>query len=125
MKVVDASAMIDVITGSPRADRLLAVFDDDLFAPDLLVPEVLGFLRRTAAAGSLHDADQLATALQQAPIEYLHTWPYTERMWSWRHNMSPYDASYVALAEDLGATLVTSDLRLAKAAAGVVKVISF
>ncbi len=63
--------------------------------------------------------------MQQAPIEYLHTWPYTERMWGWRHNMSPYDASYVALAEGLGATLVTSDLRLAKAAAGVVKIISF
>ncbi len=125
MKVVDASAMIDVLTGSPRADRLLAVFDDDLFAPDLLISEVLAFLRRTAASGALHDADRLATVLQQAPIEYLHTWPYTERMWSWRHNMTPYDASYVALAEDLGAALVTSDLRLAKAAAGIVSVISF
>jgi predicted nucleic acid-binding protein len=46
-------------------------------------------------------------------------------MWGWRHNMSPHDASYVALAEDLGATLVTTDLRLAKAAKGIVTVMSF
>jgi predicted nucleic acid-binding protein len=37
--------------------------------------------------------------------------------------MSPYDASYVALAEDLGAPLVTTDVRLARAAAGIVPVI--
>ncbi|MCY7300481.1 MAG: type II toxin-antitoxin system VapC family toxin [Ilumatobacteraceae bacterium] len=125
MKVVDASAMIDVLTGSPRAGQLLAVFDDELFAPDLLVPEVFAFLRKAASSGALHDADLLVTALQQAPIEYLQTWPYAERMWSWRHNLSPYDASYVALAEDLGVTLVTTDLRLAKAAAEIVTIISF
>lgn len=125
MKVVDASAMIDVLTGSPRANQLLAVLDDDLYAPDLLIPEVFAFLRRTAASGALDDADLLVTALQQAPIEYLHTWPYAERMWSWRHNMLSYDASYVALAEGLGAALVTSDLRLAKVATGIVSVISF
>jgi len=124
VKVVDASAMIDVLMGSPRAPQLIAVLDDDLFAPDLLIAEVFAFLRRMAAIGTLHDADQLATALQQAPVDYLHTWPYAERMWSWRHNMSPYDAAYVALAEDLGANLVTTDIRLAKAARGIVPVIA-
>ncbi len=125
MKVVDASAMVDVLVGSERASRLLAVLDDDLFAPDLLVAEVHSVLKRLATSRALRNADQLAHALRQAPVEYLHTWPYAERMWSWRHNMSPYDASYVALAEDLGATLVTTDLRLAKAAKGIVTVISF
>ena len=42
MKVVDASAMIDMLTGGPRSDQLIPILDDDLFAPDLLVPEVLG-----------------------------------------------------------------------------------
>ena len=125
MKVVDASAMVDVLVGSERASQLLAVLDDDLFAPDLLVAEVYSVLKRLATSHSLGNADQLAHELRQAPVEYLHTWPYAERMWSWRHNMSPNDASYVALAEDLGATLVTTDLRLAKAATGIVTVISF
>jgi len=125
MKVVDASAMVDVLVGSERASQLLAVLDDDLFAPDLLVAEVYSVLKRLATSRTLRNADQLAHELRQAPVEYLHTWPYAERMWSWRHNMSPNDASYVALAEDLGATLVTTDLRLAKAASGIVTVISF
>jgi len=125
MKVVDASAMVDVLVGSERASQLLAVLDDDLFAPDLLVAEVYSVLKRLATSRTLRNADQLAHELRQAPVEYLHTWPYAERMWSWRHNMSPNDASYVALAEDLGATLVTTDLRLAKAATGIVTVISF
>ena len=124
MKVVDASAMVDVLVGSERAGQLLAVLDDDLFAPDLLVAEVYSVLRRLATSRVLRNADQLALELRQAPVQYLHTWPYAERMWSWRYNMSPYDASYVALAEDLGATLVTTDPRLATAAKGLVPVIS-
>lgn len=124
MKVIDASAMIDVLTGSERADQLLAVFDDDLFAPDLLVPEVFSFLRRMSARGRLPEADDLAASLQAAPLEYLPAWPHAARVWQWRHVMSPYDATYVALAEDLCAALVTTDLRLAKAAAGIVPVLS-
>ncbi|GAB3385575.1 hypothetical protein GCM10027568_02840 [Humibacter soli] len=37
-------------------------------------------------------------------------------MWRLRDNITAYDASYVALAEALGAPLVTFDLRLARAA---------
>jgi predicted nucleic acid-binding protein len=38
------------------------------------------------------------------------------RMWALRHNLSAYDATYVALAELLTATsLLTTDLRLAAA----------
>ena len=125
MKVVDASAMIDVLVGSDRSGSLLAALDDDVFAPDLLVAEVFSALRRMASSHTLTNPDQLALQLRNAPVEYLHTWPYAERMWGWRHNLSPYDASYVALAEDLGAILVTTDLRLAKAAKGIVPVICF
>ena len=125
MKVVDASAMIDALTGSSRAEQLLAILDDDLFAPDLLVPEVYSFLRRMTAGRRLTSAaaGELAVALQQAPIEYVHTWPYSERVWRWHLTMSPYDAAYVALAEELGAPLITTDVRLARAAAGIVPVI--
>ncbi|MGB3185174.1 MAG: type II toxin-antitoxin system VapC family toxin, partial [Ornithinimicrobium sp.] len=37
------------------------------------------------------------------------------RAWQLRHNLTTYDASYVALAELLGATLVTLDLRIGRA----------
>lgn len=126
MRVVDASAMVDVLIGNPKAPVLALSLDDDLFAPDLLVPEVLHTLRRLTRDGWLTEAeaDESAHSLVKVPIEYLHSWPYTERIWAWRHKMTAYDATYVALAADLGATLVTTDLRLARAAEGIVPVIA-
>jgi predicted nucleic acid-binding protein len=126
MKVVDASAMIDTLTGSSRSDQLIPILEDDLFAPDLLVPEVLAFLRRMAAQERMTDseANHLAEVFRGSPIEYVHVWPQAARVWDLRHNMSPYDACYVAVAEELGAPLVTTDLRLARAATGVVPVIA-
>lgn len=48
------------------------------------------------------------------PIErYLHG-SLLRRIWELRHNMTPYDASYVALAERLGVPLLTRDLRLSR-----------
>jgi predicted nucleic acid-binding protein len=41
--------------------------------------------------------------------------PLMPRCWDLRHNLTPYDAAYVALAELLDATLLTTDLRLARA----------
>lgn len=38
-----------------------------------------------------------------------------ERIWALRHNLTAYDAAYVALAEALDATLLTRDQRLAGA----------
>lgn len=41
--------------------------------------------------------------------------PFLGRVWELRENVAPYDAVYVALAEALGATLVTPDASLARA----------
>jgi predicted nucleic acid-binding protein len=49
---------------------------------------------------------------------YAH-WPFLDRIWQLRSNMSSYDAAYIALAESLGATLLTGDGRLARAAAHI------
>lgn len=126
MKVVDASAIIDFLAGTARSAKLLPLLDDDLYAPDLLIPEVFSYLKRMTTSRRLtHSAaEQVALALRRAPIEYMHTWPHAERMWSWRNNLSPYDAAYVALADDLGAPLLTTDTRLSRAAAEVVAVIA-
>ncbi len=41
--------------------------------------------------------------------------PLLRRCWELRHNLTTYDAAYVALAELLGAVLVTGDARLSSA----------
>jgi predicted nucleic acid-binding protein len=89
----------------------------DLFAPHLLPVEVASALRRAELAGALSPGvaalahrDLVALGIRLAPYE-----PLADRIWELRHVVTPYDAWYVALAEALDATLVTLDLRLARA----------
>lgn len=46
---------------------------------------------------------------------YPHAGPLAELAWTWRGNLSFYDALYVALAVRLGVPLVTGDARLSAA----------
>ncbi|MBF8299012.1 MAG: PilT protein domain protein, partial [Dehalococcoidia bacterium] len=55
-------------------------------------------------------ADFISMAIQRYP----HT-PLLPRVWELKANVTAYDAAYIALAEDLGATLLTRDGRLARA----------
>jgi len=50
--------------------------------------------------------------------------PLLPRVWALRHALSPYDAAYLALAEALGASLVTLDAGLATVASGSVRVVA-
>jgi predicted nucleic acid-binding protein len=47
-------------------------------------------------------------------VRYPHA-PLAARIWDLRENLTAYDAAYVALAETLGAPLITMDARLAQA----------
>lgn len=91
--------------------------DGELHAPALLPFEVANVLRRQRLSGRLSRAEAgLANdGAARLPIEY---WPFevvAARTAELGDVLTAYDASYVALAEFLGATLVTADVRIARA----------
>lgn len=120
MIVLDASAALEMLLRTPVGerliDRLLASPDTSLHAPHLLDLEVAQVLRRFVAQGSLA-AKRAREALQDLadlPLERYSHELLLPRIWSLRRNLTAYDAAYVALAELLGATLVTLDVRLVR-----------
>ncbi|GAA3754696.1 type II toxin-antitoxin system ribonuclease VapC1 [Microbacterium kribbense] len=117
--VVDASVVIALVTSrsdaaSALAERLSA---STLHAPALLPAEVDSGVRGLVLGHHL-SAAQGAAARSAAHALPVDLWPWsllTDRAWELRENLSSHDAGYVALAEHLGAALVTGDARLADA----------
>lgn len=82
--------------------------------------EVMNVLRRHRLADER--ADEAIRHYRDFRIRrYPHHW-FLPRIWALRFNFTAYDAMYVVLAEALDATLITTDFRLAKAAARFVDV---
>ena len=119
--VIEASALVvalvdDGCDGDAARARLLG---EDLAAPDLIYLEILSVLRRECAAGRMprRRAELAIADLAALPIEVAHHASLVNRCWELRDNLTSYDAAYVALAEALGATLLTADTRLARSPA--------
>jgi len=116
--VVDTSALVSVLAASD-ADPLLVDrvgSAGSLHAPHLLDTEFAHALRGLAraglspkrASGALHD-------LADLPILRYPALGLLERIWQLRHQLTAYDATFVALAEALDVPLVTCDAKLSRA----------
>lgn len=120
MIVVDASVAVDLLLRGPGAEMLssrLLDSGDVLHAPHLLDVEVAQVFRRFALRGTLGEARGLE-ALRLLAVLPLIRHDHAQllpRIWALRANITAYDAAYVALAELLGATLLTRDRRLSAA----------
>ena len=119
MIVVDSSvlvtALIDDDLSGKRARKRL--HDEELAAPAIIDLEVASVIRKGLRARAF-TADRAALALvdlAELPIERVPHLGLMRRVWELHHNVTPYDAAYVATAEALSTRLLTADVRLSKA----------
>ena len=123
MIVIDASALTGLVLDDPAT---LAAFEQlpldvqyaPFGAPALVEPETLNALRRlerhevVPGWRAAHAVAQLGGLRR---VLYPHG-PFIERVWELRHELTAYDAMYVAVAERIDALLFTADKSLARAA---------
>jgi predicted nucleic acid-binding protein len=118
--VVDTSALVEVLLRTSIAalvEEHLFATGETLHAPHLIDIETAQVVRRYAAGREIDGARGRAALddLADFPMRrYSHDF-LLPRVWDLRHNLTAYDAVYVALAEALDATLLTRDKRLAAA----------
>jgi len=121
--VVDASAIVDLLTppDTTRRDLLIAELPEPAapwLAPDILTFEVFAVLRRHVLRGVLSEAAATRSLqrLRRLPIELTPAAGLIHAAWLLRENFSAADSLYAALALRAGEPLLTTDLRLARAA---------
>jgi len=123
MTVIDASAIVDLLAppDARRRDFLLAQLPEPgepWLAPDILPFEVFSVVRRHGLRGML--ASNLAATtlrrLRALPIEFVPTPSLLDAAWALHERFSAGDSLYAALAIRAGEPLLTSDMRLARAA---------
>ena len=115
MRVIDAGVVVELVARDLDA---VALGDEELGAPHLIDTEVTHALRGLVRRGELTESQATNALLGFTELtftRYPADW-LRPRMWELRHNLSAYDATYVALAEALDATaLLTTDAHLADA----------
>lgn len=91
--------------------------DGSMAAPQMVLAEASNALRRMELTEHLpsFEAALAHRDLLRLEVELFPFAPLGDRAWELRHNLTIYDAWYVALAEALACPLLTLDRRLARA----------
>ncbi|MGH8287211.1 MAG: type II toxin-antitoxin system VapC family toxin [Steroidobacteraceae bacterium] len=119
MIVIDASAILDLLLGTDRAERIGAralASHERLHAPHLLDIEIAQALRRLVQLKDITPG-RAEQALDDFAGFVLQRYPHREllpRIWQLRESLTAYDGAYIALAEALDAPLLTCDAKLAR-----------
>ncbi len=118
--VIDASAGAEMVLDTAHGRALARVLPLDAggWVPEHFYAEVLGIVRRRLVVDKMITEAQATAALGRLRQWHLHhaaVEPLIEHAWRYRSNMTAADALYVALAEVIGAHLLTADLKLVSA----------
>ena len=108
------AALIDTGIHGVWAENVLA--EGSLHAPELVCAEATNIFRRLERAKLIttSEANAAQDDLMQLDIELFPFEPFADRIWAVRHNVTSYDAWYVALAEALKLPLATLDEPLSR-----------
>lgn len=117
MFVLDASGAVELLLNTAAGKRLASRLDDpaeSIHAPHLIDVEVAHVLRRYTLHGLLSTTrcERALDHWRELDVERYSHDLFLDRVWQLRHNVSAYDAAYVALTEALSTVLVTGDGRL-------------
>jgi predicted nucleic acid-binding protein len=122
MLLLDASAIVDMLIHSDRGDQVRSALQgrraEELFTVAHLDAEAFSALARSHRSGQLH-ADEVGRLLEHLAALPAKRLPISGELlaaaWELRSNIAARDALYVAAAQALGARVVTTDNRLARA----------
>jgi predicted nucleic acid-binding protein len=116
--VIDSSVVVAALVDSgPHGDWAEAVLaGGSLQAPELVRVEATNIFRRLEGAKLITtpEANAAQDDLMQLDIDLFPFEPFAGRIWELRHNVTSYDAWYVAIAEALKLPLATLDEPLSK-----------
>jgi predicted nucleic acid-binding protein len=127
--VVDSSVLIAALldAGPPGAWAEQIIAAGSLHAPELALAEATNILRRLERTKqiSVPEAAAALEDLMQLDIQLFSFEPFAARIWELRHNVTSYDAWYVAIAEALDLPLATLDARLSRTTGVTCKFVTF
>lgn len=123
MTVVDASIVVRLLQNRYGDDALRERLREDRYvhAPALIDAEVTSAIRgllltsKPTTQISITRAEEMLDDFRDLPLERHQMQPYQRRALALRHNLTAYDAFYVALAEALDMPLLTDDHKYAGA----------
>ena len=116
--VIDASAAVEYLLQTRLGKSIASVVENAaLVAPELMDVEVVAVLRRALLRGCLTEERALMALddLATWPVERISHRSLVTSAWRHRHNVTAYDAFYVAAARVWDASLLTADGPLSRA----------
>jgi predicted nucleic acid-binding protein len=121
--VIDTGGVLEFLLGWGSAAEVEGVLtrEGELHAPDILVFELLSALRRQVRRSALarERAQRALVDLEDLQMRLYPSLALRFRAWELRENLAAADGLFVALAEQLGEPLATTDRALARACASL------